>query len=550
MLIAEAEALEAAWGEGGTLRVALHTIVGGLGGGLSGAVASATTASVIPHLDSLLAENGLSADARKAVLLVASAWLGELADGPRGVFNAVGQTVNNYLSHAEATQLEALKKTLYSLDPKCDDCNRAAVQAQIDTLKAQIAELNELDRLRDEYAKTACNLPSSPACGQVVDELIAFRQDYIKANLTEGLFGEEKSQSQDVLILLDLYRARAARPDVYNNVKGVANTLGSGLELAVLAGKAAAGDGASQAALKQLAEATKQYLSDPIDNTQRAIVDSLQEIDRLEAAGRTDEAQQKRAELFAEGVFTVTGAGIAIGGTKVVIRGTSALANQALDATADTVDRIRELAERVKAQAGQEGVQSEKVAHVGTHSSGNNGSFEAEGDFGYLNQSPKIPSNINTAINDKVKVVDKDNLPFDTAETFRRSEYVTVETVAKVSLFRKFGGVGNQAAIDGAFATTAKNAGRQETAVYPKWSSSRFEAEIEVPPGEKLNIGKVSEHPFDSSSPKYRGGADQVLLPRNYPLDWIKTVRDGKTGKIYSIDEFRVVFPDQFRDGR
>jgi hypothetical protein len=185
-----------------------------------------------------------------------------------------------------------------------------------------------------------------------------------------------------------------------------------------------------------------------------------------------------------------------------------------------------------------------------TNTGGNNGSYDAEGDFGPLNQPPKIPSSINTAINDKVKVVDQENLPSVLAKTFKGKEFITVETTKNVTLYRKFGGAGDQATIDGGFATTAKNAGRQETAVYPKWSTSRFEAEIDIPPGEKLNIGKVAEQPVGSNSPKYRGKGDQVVLPRNYPMDWVKSVRDGKTGKEYSMDEFRTLFPDQFRGGR
>ncbi|WP_236637687.1 hypothetical protein [Photorhabdus australis] len=48
-----------------------------------------------------------------------------------------------------------------------------------------------------------------------------------------------------------------------------------------------------------------------------------------------------------------------------------------------------------------------------------------------------------------------------------------------------------------------------------------------------------------SNNPKYMGGADQILLPRNYPMDWIKSIRDGKTGNIYTYEEFKKTFPDQ-----
>jgi len=84
--------------------------------------------------------------------------------------------------------------------------------------------------------------------------------------------------------------------------------------------------------LKELASATKEFLSDPIDNTQKAIVDSLIEADRLEALGNVDEAQQLRANLFASGAFTVTGVGgLAFSGSKVVITSSAKLANNIAD---------------------------------------------------------------------------------------------------------------------------------------------------------------------------------------------------------------------------
>ena len=76
-------------------------------------------------------------------------------------------------------------------------------------------------------------------------------------------------------------------------------------------------------------------------------------------------------------------------------------------------------------------------------------------------------------------------------------------------------------------------------------SFAQFEAEIVIPAGQKLNIGKVGQQPVDSINPKYSGGGDQILLPQNYPPAWIKSIRDGKTGKVYSYSEFKNKFPEQ-----
>ena len=69
----------------------------------------------------------------------------------------------------------------------------------------------------------------------------------------------------------------------------------------------------------------------------------------------------------------------------------------------------------------------------------------------------------------------------------------------------------------------------------------QFEAEILVEKGTKLNVGKVEKYS------KYSGGADQVLLPMNYPESWIKKIRDLKTNKEYTFEEFKKIFPNQIK---
>jgi filamentous hemagglutinin len=54
----------------------------------------------------------------------------------------------------------------------------------------------------------------------------------------------------------------------------------------------------------------------------------------------------------------------------------------------------------------------------------------------------------------------------------------------------------------------------------------------------------------DSEKPKYDGGADQILMPKKHPSEWIKSVRDGKTGKVYIYDKFRKSFPEQVTNKR
>ena len=158
----------------------------------------------------------------------------------------------------------------------------------------------------------------------------------------------------------------------------------------------------------------------------------------------------------------------------------------------------------------------------------------------------KIPT-LGTRIDNQVSIINKQSLPSSVVANFKNSEYQTVITNEPVTVYRKFGGGKNQAKLLGGYTTTIPNASRQETAVYTKWSTSQFEAEIEIPKGQVVNIGKVGQQPPESATPKYRGGEDQILMPRNYPISWVKSIRDGKTGKSYSIEEFIKKFPNQVK---
>ena len=53
------------------------------------------------------------------------------------------------------------------------------------------------------------------------------------------------------------------------------------------------------------------------------------------------------------------------------------------------------------------------------------------------------------------------------------------------------------------------------------------EAEIVIPKGTTLNIGRVEEQ-FTMSGARLAGDADQFLLPENWDLNWIKSIREVK----------------------
>jgi hypothetical protein len=136
--------------------------------------------------------------------------------------------------------------------------------------------------------------------------------------------------------------------------------------------------------------------------------------------------------------------------------------------------------------------------------------------------SPKM----GTLIDGKVNVIKKEVLPSGIRKSFQDGIYTTVETNEDIVVYRTFGG---KADAGGGFATTQGVANRMQAkvdaALLPEWGNSRaYEAAIVIPKGTIINIGKVAEQTTQSGA-LLKGGADQILLPQNWPLDWIQEIR-------------------------
>ena len=132
-----------------------------------------------------------------------------------------------------------------------------------------------------------------------------------------------------------------------------------------------------------------------------------------------------------------------------------------------------------------------------------------------------------TLLDGKVKIVDKAKLPDWIGESFTDSNYRTVITTEEITLYRTFGGHSDAG---GGFVTTTPASNRIQakidTALLPEWKNTRqYEAVIKIPKGVELNIGKVAPQTINSSGFILKGGADQVLLPNKWPLDWIVDIR-------------------------
>ena len=139
----------------------------------------------------------------------------------------------------------------------------------------------------------------------------------------------------------------------------------------------------------------------------------------------------------------------------------------------------------------------------------------------------EIPIEYSTKIDSKVTIIDRAKLPESLAKTFKDGHYRTVVTNDDICVYRLFGG---RADAGGGFATTTKATSRIEAkievALLPEWGNSRaYEAKIVIPKGTVLSIGKVASQKISTTGTILEGGLDQILLPMDWPLDWIKNIR-------------------------
>lgn len=51
-----------------------------------------------------------------------------------------------------------------------------------------------------------------------------------------------------------------------------------------------------------------------------------------------------------------------------------------------------------------------------------------------------------------------------------------------------------------------------------------FEAIIKVPKGTTISYGKVAPQTIDKTGSILKGGADQILLPRDWPEEWVQQI--------------------------
>jgi len=103
-LDAQAQALDAAWGDQGTMRLLAHTVVGGLTGNVAGAAGAAASTAGSPLLLDALANAGLDPDLARGLTALASTALGAAVGGGTGAMTAFNEVSNNFLNHQQQRQ--------------------------------------------------------------------------------------------------------------------------------------------------------------------------------------------------------------------------------------------------------------------------------------------------------------------------------------------------------------------------------------------------------------------------------------------------------------
>ena len=133
------------WKEGGAARLSLHAIVGGLTGNLSGAVGAVASQSMVPIVGNTLNAIDIPIEVKQAIVLAAGAAVGSAVGGTAGAASSYNATSNNYLTHAEDMQRNALRKA-----KNTNNCDK--------TCEEDLTLLDAIDESRDSEIQNVISL--------------------------------------------------------------------------------------------------------------------------------------------------------------------------------------------------------------------------------------------------------------------------------------------------------------------------------------------------------------------------------------------------------
>lgn len=160
-----------------------------------------------------------------------------------------------------------------------------------------------------------------------------------------------------------------------------------------------------------------------------------------------------------------------------------------------------------------------------------------------------------TIISDNnTKEINKQILPEDIVNSFKNSEYKTLVTLGDIILYRVYGLAPSGKAgakQNGSFATTEFAESRIDVklrlALDPQWKNALYiEEKIKVPKGVVINKGVVGPVKILSGT-ILEGGADQIILPKNWPESWVVGYRFVTSKPLLAYPEYTVENPDKTR---
>jgi hypothetical protein len=182
--------------------------------------------------------------------------------------------------------------------------------------------------------------------------------------------------------------------------------------------------------------------------------------------------------------------------------------------------------------------------------------------YDFDTEKPYKPGGFNqrykTNINDKIQIIQQQVLNTNVIDSFLNGHYSTVITIKGFYLYRLYGeyickdGTIKGAKLLGGFATTefAESTidAKIRLALDPQWLNTKmYEIKIAIPEGITLNIGKIA--PITTLSGfVFEGGADQVLLPRNWPKSWIVGYRRVSLNQLLDTPKYSMEDPSQKDD--
>jgi len=299
-LKAQAKELEDNWGDKGVLRVALHTVIGGLTGGAGGAVGAVAGTLTAPMVAQALADAGINGPLAQTLTALASTAVGVAAGGTAGGAAAGNEVVNNYLNHAESLALSNAKKRLAACtDQSC----RMEEQNTIEKLLLTSFE-------RDVALQNACSsAPSGATCKALtIDAKKAFESYAGKPGLLlDSTIAEQGALAKRAFYYPTLAAGGDFTPKSTGAINGTLKALAAApaglFIISTTVADALTGDAQAQQALKQMViDAAVTFTNIPA-----AVQTQLDAANAAEARGDIQKATEIRAELATNTVL-VTGA--------------------------------------------------------------------------------------------------------------------------------------------------------------------------------------------------------------------------------------------------